>query len=176
MKLYAYCNYFTYPGFERIQILSYDGDKYYNVKCEDGSIKAVKRGYITKDIDGTKFFNRKFWFILSGGDSRKFKPKSTKTEYRICTDKYDDYIFGNKQEAIRIGISEAERLGEEVFIFDNRTIENNYCYRSSSGSLQLYVNQHGQAYQYSVGHSRRYQSNYIKYLKGFGKCYNNRRA
>lgn len=161
---------------EPIIVISYDNDKYCVVKrLSDGMDYEVKRGYITRDEEGTKFFNRRFWKRMGGQDPRNFRPRVKKTRYEVRdTSVKGNYLpaTGSKKEAIRRAKLVSKRTGGEVRIYVAVDFENNHCYTGSLGCLDLFV-QGREAYQYGRADKNRMQQ--LKYLRGHGKIYNNHR-
>lgn len=161
---------------EPVIVLSYDNDKYCEImRLSDGTINEIKRGYVTTNKEGTKFFHSKFWWVMGGNDILDYRSRVKTTYYEV----HDISVPGNyrrkvnnKQEAIRQAKLVSKRTGEEVSIYVTSKFESNQGYSSSHGCLQLYV--HGDhAYQYSRPNGKRLCE--VKYLRGHGKCYNNRR-
>jgi len=157
-----------------VEILSYDGNKYVEVRLPDGTVEEIKRGYICADEAMTRAIPAINWHILEGGTRRSYRPRVKLTTYyvRIPRDKRegDRPEFKTKAEAVAFGVRAAKLYGEEIEVW----CEFKSKWRFSSGSRFVVCCPSGAAVQFSMEGRRRHTEGGERmlqgnYMRGYGK-------
>ena len=156
---------------EPVTILSYDGDKRFRIRYEDGTEDEVKGYWLRRDRDGDKYIKRIHKHILEGKKRETFNVVTRKTEFHVWSSQHQSVrgpVFDTRKKAIDAALRIARELNCEIEISIERTQINNSCY--SSGPLNrfgLYVSPDGFVWTYVWRPGM--PQGFIKYMRGYGK-------
>lgn len=144
-----------------IEILSYDNNKYVEVRKPDGSIESIKRGYIRRDAKMTRDIPEINWFVYCGGDRKNFHKRKRKTTFLVMAPDEPNHVFSKKAKSISYAIAAAKRLGQTVTVLGCRVSKGHSCY----GFCSIECGSDGLAFQYGEG--RRSRANTPKSVRGY---------
>lgn len=145
-----------------VEILSYDNDKYVQVRLPSGDERSIKRGYIYADSALSRRIAGINWHILGGGCRKDFHPRQRKTTFFV-----DDSDFGvsgrrnfkNKIDAVRFAVRRAKNTGLDVDVFVTRTTKGYYKYSGPT----IHCTADGLAFEFKS------RTSGASFLRGFGK-------
>jgi hypothetical protein len=146
-----------------IELLSYDNNKYARVRyLENNQELEVKAGYIFKDDRLSKRFKRVYWYLLGGGDRKRYRPREKKTQWWIMLPEshpFSKHRFGTLQKALRVALAHARHTNALVTVYED-THTCNSSGRAYVGWTTINVHPDGQCFKYRSRHQqtgRRFQ-------------------
>lgn len=149
-----------------VQVLSFDGNKYAQVRHADGREESVKAGYVYADSTTRRHLNDLQWHVLAGGQRHTYKRRLRKTTYRLAgTDVnnhegmyFEEVEYDTKAAAVRAAAVAAAAHDEEVLVLATVRTHNS----TSFNCREIVVTPQGLAFEL-----RRHL--HQKYLRGYGK-------
>lgn len=161
----GYSNYFGETPVP-VEILSYDNNKYAEVKLPSGEVESVKRGYIYADAQLTRRIAEPNWFILGGGSRKDYHKRHRKTIYNFFHPDEDlsARIFATKKAAVASAMQVAKLLDMEVQVSVDEYNKNSSVF----GHRFLICTPEGHVLQYRNKGNRRGLLQ-PSYMRGYGK-------
>ena len=166
-------------GSEKVTVLNYDNDKYCQIVYGNGNNETIKRGYIYRNADLTKYFSGCDWWVLGGHTRRSYKPRKTYTEWNVYSDDiitksggWNYRIFRSKKEAVKFATNKSKELKTNVTISSYFSQKGNHYSYSQNGQELIcypdgYVVQFG--FKCITTMSKRVRGEIVKYRNGYGK-------
>ena len=161
-----------------IEILSYDNNKYAEVRLPSGEETEIKTGYIYADEALTRHFKEVDWFVLGGGKRQNFRPRLRERRHFVRVPRNGQPYkkepeYQSKAKAVLHGLRLAKELNEDIEVWTELRTK----YSWSSGVQFVVCTPYGHAIQYKM-EGRRRRRGFLQgnYMRGHGKCFVGRHA
>lgn len=161
-----------YGEIEKVTITNYDGDKYCDIIRANGDKESIKRGYIARNPEMTKWFAGIYRHLQEGKKKIHYKPYDRKVKYVIFVPKseggWTTTEFKNKIDALKYALRLAKTTNEKIEIHKDYTFQNKSGYYGTNIHTLIDCYPDGDCTQW-YGDVRRKRGSFVKYLRGYGK-------
>lgn len=156
---------------EPVTILSFDGNKHFLIRYEDGTEAEIKGYWLRRDREGNKYIRRIHKHLLQGKKRETYDVVTRKTTFMVWSPQHPAVRgpeFDTRKKAIKAALRIAHELNCEIEICIERTQTNNSCYSGGPlGRFGLYVSPEGHVWTYVWRPGM--PQGFIKYVRGYGK-------